>query len=63
MLDVETCINIDNLDANQIVEKILYYSEPERYSQMCQNVYKNFRDNVDFDREEENIRHFLDNLI
>lgn len=63
LINGETCIEIDNLTPEEIVEKILYYSEPERYMDMTRNVYWNFQKVVDFDREEKDIRKFIENLI
>lgn len=63
MIDGVTCIAVDGMSPNQIVEKIKYYSEPERYIPMCKNVYDNFKKHVDFNREEQMIRTFLLNLI
>lgn len=63
MVDGETCITIDGLSPNQIVEKILRYNDPIAYMKLCENTYKNFKRLVDFDREEQEIRAFLANLI
>lgn len=62
MIDGETCINIDNLPAEEIVRKIEYYSDPARYFSMCKAVYYNFKKQVDFAAEEGAIRAFLQNL-
>lgn len=63
LIDGETCINIDNLSIEEIVNKINYYSEPSRYAEMAKRVYANFQQKVDFDKEAEKIKQFLDNLI
>jgi hypothetical protein len=63
MLDRHTCISIDNMTPEEIAKKINYYSEPDRYSQMCRNVYQNFKSIVDFDKEELEIRAFLERLV
>jgi hypothetical protein len=63
MIDGETCINIDGLDIAEIVQKIVYYSEPERYRQMCQNVQDNFKKCVSFEEDAKKVEQFLDNLI
>jgi hypothetical protein len=62
MIDGVTCINIDNLPVHEIVDKINYYSDPTRYAHMCQLVYTNFREKVDFDQEFAEIKVFLANL-
>jgi|GEM_PF-1038186 len=61
--DGETAIVIDGLSPQQIVDKILYYSEPERYRTMCQNVRDNFKRVVDFDKEFLDIKQFLENIV
>ena len=61
--DGETAIVIDNLNNNEIVNKILYYSEPDRYATLCRNAYENFKKVVNFDREEIRLRKFLSILI
>lgn len=63
LINGETCIEIDNLNPEQIVEKILYFSEPEDYMDMMRNVYWNFQRVVDFDREEQLIKQFINRLI
>jgi hypothetical protein len=60
--DGETAIVIDNLSNNEIVNKIKYYSDPDRYVKICATAYQNFKKVVDFDREEAQIRIFLANL-
>lgn len=62
MIDGETCINIDNLSIGEIIDKINYYNEPERYLAMCHKVYDNFKQVVDFDKEEQDLRVFLSHL-
>ena len=63
MMDGVTCIDIENLSNADIVSKIHHYSEPERYKQMCENVYANFKKHVDFNKETEDIKIFLQKLI
>lgn len=62
LIDGVTCIDIDGLAPAEIVEHILHFSQPENYSKMSQAIYDNFRDCVDFDKDEENIRQFLARL-
>lgn len=54
-----TCINIDNLEIGEVIEKIEHFSQPDVYMQMCENVYANFKKVVDFDQEFEQIKGFL----
>lgn len=63
LVDGFTAIFIDGLTPQQIVDKIQYYSDPERYNDMVINVLTTFRAIVDFDREEEDIRAFLERCI
>ena len=63
LIDGVTCIAIDGLSCPQVVNKILHYSEPEIYRKMCHDTYTNFKAVVDFDREAEQIKQFLANLI
>lgn len=63
MIDGETCITVDNLDSQQIVNKIRYYSEGTRFGVMCNHVYANFKKVVNFDSEEVELRKFIENLI
>lgn len=63
MEDGVTCIAIDGLSSDEIVNKILYYSEDHRYSTLCRNVYNNFKHKVDFDKEGKALQEFMNNLI
>lgn len=63
MVDGVTCITVDGLTTEQIVEKILVYSEPSNYIKLCQNAYQKFKETVDYDKEEAEIRVFLDRLL
>ncbi|CAM4388280.1 hypothetical protein L1N85_23735 [Paenibacillus alkaliterrae] len=63
MVDGVTCLAIDGLSPEEIVNKILYYSEEHRYSALCRNMYDNFKLRVDFDKEGEALKHFVNNLI
>lgn len=63
MIDGKTCINIDGLSPGDIVEKIKHYSDPRLYEYMRAMVVENFREHVNFDREEQELRQFLNNLL
>lgn len=63
MKDGVTCVGIDGLSVPEIVTKIEYYSEPTRYATMCREMYRVFREQVDFDREFLALRDFLEKLI
>lgn len=62
LIDGVTCIDIDDLTLDEIVEHIKYWSEPERYADMCDKVYQNFTEQVNFNQDEKKIREFLDRL-
>ena len=59
MIDGKTCIAIDGLTDEEIVNKIEHYNEPKRYEKMCKVVYDNFKNVVDFDAEAKEIKKFL----
>lgn len=63
MIDGATCITIDGLNPDQIIEKILYYSDPVRYEQMSSMAFTTFTRLVDFDDEQKRIELFLQNLL
>ena len=63
LIDGVTCINIDNLGYEEIISKINYFNEPDRYSQMCRAVYQNFVKVCNFDLEFEQLKQFLETLV
>lgn len=62
MIDGHTCLAIDGLSPQEIINKILYYSDEKRYATLCKNVYQNFKTKVDFDREEIALQKFITSL-
>lgn len=58
-----SCIDIEGLSINDGVSKIRYYAQPDRYREMCQNIYKLAKENCDFDKEEIEIRKFLSKAL
>ncbi len=48
----------DDLASN--VEKIRFYSDPDRYAELSRNMYQRFKDVVNFDKDEMNVRAFLE---
>ena len=62
LVDGFTCIDVENKTPEEIAERIKYFSEPERYEAMCENVKTTFRNIVNFDREAEQVQGFLENL-
>ena len=63
LIDGQTCIAIDGLSPQEIVNKIEYYNEPERYAKMSEDIYNNFKDKVNFESETQKLKEFIDNLI
>lgn len=63
MIDGVTCITIDGLDNDQIIDKILYYNDPVRYAQMAVSAFTTFTRLVDFDEEQKKIELFLEKLL
>ncbi|MFE4707349.1 hypothetical protein [Peribacillus simplex] len=62
MQEGKTCLAIDGLTPQEIVNKILYYSEENRYAALCKNVNKNFKEKVDFDKENIALHSFIKRL-
>ncbi len=60
--DGVTCIDVDGLSAEGLAKKIRHFGEPERLERMSKALYQRFRDLVDFDRDERNVRRFLAGL-
>lgn len=63
LIDGVTCIDIDNLSPQEIVDKINYYDELSRYREMCLATYEQFKKVCDFDKEFGDLQNFLENLI
>ncbi len=63
MIDGQTCIDTDGLSVSEIVQKITAYGESDAYNRMCENVRRNFKEQVNFDEDFKKIQIFLDNLI
>jgi hypothetical protein len=61
--DGETAINIDGLHSKDIAKRIRDCSEPERHKSMCEATYQRFTQVCDFDKEFEQIKLFLSNMI
>lgn len=61
--DGVTCIDLDKHSFNENINLIRYHSEPERHKLMCENAYKRFKEVVDYDQEEAEIRKFLEKII
>ncbi len=60
--DGKTCVCVDGLESEALAKKIRHYAEPDRHRSLCENIYERFRNLVDFDKDERNVRRFLENL-
>lgn len=63
MVDGETCVAVDGLNALQIAEKILSFSRREEYKEMGRNAHKKFGEVVDFNKEAEQVKKFLEKAL
>jgi len=60
----KTCISLDSGDGfNAIISKIREYSQKDKYEEMCRDSWNRFRNVVDYEKEEKDIRIFLNNLL
>lgn len=62
LIDGETCVAIDGLDEEQILQKLAFYNEETNYNKMVYAVRDNFRQKVNFDTEAELLKTFIDEL-
>ena len=62
MVDGKTCIDVDNETIEETIKRIKYFSEPERYDKMRENMYKRVKEVCNFDEEEKSIRKFIGRL-
>lgn len=62
LIDGETCIDIDGMGPEDICRKIEYFNQHARYETMCKAVYKNFKEQVNFDKDFERIKEFIARL-
>ena len=58
--DSVTCIDLDLGTRDENFKKIRVSSEPDNHAKLCENAYRVFKENVDFDREFEEIKSFLE---
>ena len=57
-----TCIDLDQCSMNEAVEMLRTWAQPNIYPIISNQVYTRFKQLVDFDKEEQQIRQFLTNL-
>jgi len=60
--DGVNCIDLDLGSMKDNVEKIRYFSDPERHTEMCRNTADKFRKDVNFDEEAKKMRAWLEDL-
>jgi len=60
--DSVNCIDLDLGTIRENVQKIRYFSEPQRHAEMCKNTADKFKRDVNFDEEAKKVKQFLDNL-
>lgn len=64
LIDGETCIAVDGKTPQEIADQINYvYKTATVWKTMSQNLAKRFKQVVDFDKEEQDIRRFLEDVV
>jgi len=58
----QTCIDMSLNSPKKNAQLIREWSKPDQHKAICQNVYNRFREIVDFDAEEQQIRKFIGKL-
>jgi hypothetical protein len=56
------CVDLDCGSINETVEKLRYFSDPDRHVEMCQNTAEKFKADVNFDEEARLIGNWLSDL-
>ncbi len=60
--DSVNCIDLDLGTMKENIEKIRYFSDPDRHREMCKNTAEKFNRDVNFDEEATLIKNWLNNL-
>lgn len=63
LIDDVTCIDLDKHTFQGNLDKIRYWSDKENHAEMCVQAIKRFREVVDFNKEEQLVRKFLEKII
>jgi hypothetical protein len=63
LIDGETCIDLEHNSPAKNSELIREWSEPTKHRKVCENVYKVFRENVDFTKDADEIKKFIDKVM
>jgi len=61
--DGVTCIDLDKHSFEENIKMIREFSQVDKHKKMCENVHERFQKIVNFDKEFEYIKKFLDNLV
>ena len=63
LIDGETCLDMERRSITENIRMIRDASRPDNYLRMCESVRARFNAVVDYDKEEKDIRVFLDRLL
>ena len=63
LVDGETCVDITSREAKYSIALIQEMSKPENHKEVCKRVRKRFDEVVNFNKEEQKIRSFLDRVL
>lgn len=61
--DGHTCVDLDIGDLKYNSERILFMSDPDIHSRLCNNMYKRFAEVVNFEKEASNLEDFFSRLL
>lgn len=56
------CIDISNISIDDAVRKVREFSSPDKHRAMCEDMFNTFKNEVNFDRDAEKVRAFLEVL-
>jgi hypothetical protein len=56
------CIDISNISIDNAVRKIRDFSSPDKHRSMCEDMFNTFKNEVNFDRDAEKVKAFLEVL-
>ena len=58
-----SCIDLDKMDYMETLSTIRFWAQPDNHLVMCKEAYRKFKENVDFDKEFEDVKVFLAECI
>lgn len=56
------CIDISNISIEEAIRKIREFSDPDKHRLICEEMFNAFKTNVNFDRDAEKVKAFLEVL-